>query len=111
MNSTIPHPEGLTAEDYEALPEEFCRSIEVVDGAIILPPVPRKPHQRVVRRLANAIEVAADDRVAVDIDLRLRDVPLLNRRPDIAVYDASGFDDTVLRPEQCLLVVEVMSLG
>ncbi|HVV21005.1 MAG TPA: Uma2 family endonuclease [Pseudonocardiaceae bacterium] len=111
MNSTIPHPEGLTAEDYEALPEEFCRSIEVVDGAIILPPVPRKPHQRVVRRLANAIEVAADDRVAVDIDidLRLRDVPLLNRRPDIAVYDASGFDDTVLRPEQCLLVVEVMS--
>jgi Uma2 family endonuclease len=107
------HPEGLTAADYEALPEEVCRRIEIVDGAIVVNPAPRKPHQRVVRRLANAIEGAVGERYAVDtdIDLRLRDVPLLNRRPDIAVYHASEFDDTVLRPEYCLLVIEVMSPG
>jgi Uma2 family endonuclease len=47
--------------------------------------------------------------VATAVDLRLRDVPLLNRRPDIVVYDASVPDDAVLRPQHCLLVVEVMS--
>jgi Uma2 family endonuclease len=49
--------------------------------------------------------------VATSIDLRLRDVPLLNRRPDVVVYDASVPDDDALRPEHCLLVVEVMSPG
>lgn len=108
----VSHPEGLTAADYDALPEEISRRIEIVDGAIVVTPAPRKPHQRVARRLANAID-DADERYAVDtdVDLRLRDVPLLNRRPDIAVYDASFFDDAVLRPEHCLLVVEVMSPG
>ena len=107
------HPEGLTAADYEALPEEFCRRIEIVDGAIVLTPAPRRPHQRIGRHLANALEEVADKRYAVDIDvdLRLRDVPLLNRRPDIVVYDAALPDDVVLRPEHCVLVVEVMSPG
>lgn len=108
----ISRPEGLTAADYESLPEEVCRRIEIVDGAIVVTPAPRKPHQRIARRLANAMEDALDKRYAVDtdVDLRLRDVPLLNRRPDIAVYEASRFD-VMLRPEHCLLVVEVMSPG
>jgi Uma2 family endonuclease len=46
-----------------------------------------------------------------DVDLRLRDVPLLNRRPDVVVYKASLPADEVLRPEHCLLVVEIMSPG
>lgn len=105
--------EGLTAADYDALPEDVCRQIEVVDGAIVVNPAPRRPHQRIVRRLANMLELACGTRFAVDtdIDLRLRDVPLLNRRPDIVVYDLSLPDDAVLRPEHCLLVVEVMSPG
>jgi Uma2 family endonuclease len=49
--------------------------------------------------------------VSTDVDLRLRDVPLLNRRPDAVVYDASLPDDAVLRPQHCALVVEVMSPG
>lgn len=106
-------PQGLTAEDYEALPEEVCRRMEIVDGAVFVPPAPLRPHQRIARRLANAIAGAADERYAVDthVDLRLRDVPLLNRRPDIAVYDSALPGDAVLRPEHCLLVVEVMSPG
>lgn len=44
--------------------------------------------------------------VSTDVDLRLRDIPLLNRRPDAVVYDASLPDDAVLRPEHCVLVVE-----
>ncbi|WP_233223685.1 Uma2 family endonuclease [Amycolatopsis sp. CA-128772] len=36
-------------------------------------------------------------------------MPLLNRRPDIVVFDSAVPDDQVLRPENCRLVVEAMS--
>jgi len=106
-------PDGLSVTEYEALPEEICRRIEVVDGAIIVSAAPRRLHQVIGRRLANALEAACGPGlgVATDADLRLRDVPLLNRRPDIVVYDASLPDDAVLRPQHCVLVVEVMSPG
>lgn len=106
-------PDGLTAADYEALPEEVCRSLEIVDGAIVVNPAPRRAHQIFARRFANVLEEAAPDEwaVATDVDLRLRDVPLLNRRPDLVVYDASLDEDAVLRPQHCLLAIEVMSPG
>lgn len=107
----LSRPQGLTAEDYESLPEEVCRRIEIVDGAVVVTPALLRSHQRVARRLANALEDVANERFAVDtdVDLRLGDVPLLNRRPDIVVYDASVPGHAMLRPEHCLLVVEVMS--
>jgi Uma2 family endonuclease len=106
-------PSGLTAADYEALPEEVCRRVEVVDGAVIVSAAPRRQHQIIARRLANLLEVACGGKfaVATDVDLRLRDVPLLNRRPDIVVYDASLPDTEVPRPSHCVLVIEVMSPG
>jgi Uma2 family endonuclease len=106
-------PSGLTAEEYDALPEDICRRIEIVDGAIIVNAAPRRLHQDIGRRLANVLEAACRPEFAVstDVDLRLRDIPLLNRRPDTVVYDASLPDDAVLRPEHCVLVAEVMSPG
>jgi len=106
-------PDGLTVQQYEALPEEICRRIEIIDGAIIVNAAPRRLHQDICRRLANALEAACRPALAVstDVDLRLRDVPLLNRRPDAVVYDAALADDAVLRPQHCVLVVEVMSPG
>ncbi len=106
-------PDGLTAQQYEALPEDICRRIEIVDGAIIVNHAPRRLHQDICRRLATALEAACGPALAVsaDVDLRLRDVPLLNRRPDAVVYDASLADDAVLPPEHCALVIEVMSPG
>jgi Uma2 family endonuclease len=106
-------PDGMSAEDYEALPEEICRRIEIVDGAIIVNAAPRRLHQDICRRLANALEAASGPALAVstDMDLRLRDIPLLNRRPDAVLYDASLPDDAMLRPQHCTLVIEVMSPG
>jgi Uma2 family endonuclease len=106
-------PDGMSAEVYEALPEDICRRIEIVDGAIIVNAAPRRLHQDICRRLANVLEAACRPALAVstDVDLRLRDIPLLNRRLDAVVYDASLPDDAVLRPEHCVLVVEVMSPG
>ncbi|HXP18382.1 MAG TPA: Uma2 family endonuclease [Streptosporangiaceae bacterium] len=106
-------PNGLGAEEYEALPEDICRRIEIVDGAIIVNAAPRRLNQDIARRLANVLEAVCRPALAVstDVDLRLRDIPLLNRRPDAVVYDASLPDHDVLRPQHCLLVVEVMSPG
>jgi Uma2 family endonuclease len=106
-------PDGLSAEDYEALPEEICRRIEIVDGAIIVDAAPRRLHQDICRRLANALEAVCGPSLAVstDVDLRLRDIPLLNRRPVAVLYGSSLPDDAVLRPQHCTLVVEVMSPG
>lgn len=117
MTSALPGwmdlADGLSAAGYEALPEEVCRRIEIVDGAIIVNPAPRRRHQDICRRLASALEGACGPGLAVstDVDLRLRDVPLLNRRPDVVIYDASLPDEAVLRPEHCALVAEVMSPG
>lgn len=99
--------------DYEALPEEVSRQIEILDGTVKVSLSPSREHQRVARRLANALETAVSDAFAVetDVDLRLRDVPLLLRRPDIAVFDASLPNAEPLRPDHCLVVVEVMSPG
>ncbi|WP_249124544.1 Uma2 family endonuclease [Saccharopolyspora erythraea] len=106
-------PSGLSAADYEALPEDVCRRMEIVGGAVLVTPTPHRAHQTVVRRLGTLLEsaCAAGWEAATSIDLRLRDVPLLNRRPDVVVYDAALPDDHVLRPQHCLLVVEVMSPG
>lgn len=105
--------EQLTAEAYEALPEEVCRSIEVVDGAIVVSPAPTRRHQDIARRFANALEHACPPhlRVSTDVDLRLADVPLLNRRPDVVVYRNELLDGEVLRPTDVTLVAEVISPG
>ncbi|MBO0831596.1 MAG: Uma2 family endonuclease [Actinobacteria bacterium] len=46
-----------------------------------------------------------------DFDVRLQDVPLTNRRPDVVVYRAAAIDNTPMRPEHVALVVEVVSPG
>lgn len=103
----------LTVADYEALPEEVGRQIEIVDGAVVVGPSPRRAHQHMAHNLVSALKaVTGPGYTAVgDVDPRLRDVPLLNRRPDVVVYDATLSDDEVLRPEHCLLVIEIMSEG
>jgi hypothetical protein len=52
---------------------------------------PRRNHQLIGCHLTNALEAVVSERfaVATGVDLRLRKVPLLNRRPDVVVYDAS----------------------
>ena len=65
------------------------------------------------RILANALDAAggAEWNADTDFDVRLADVPLNNRRPDVTVYRADSIDVTPTRPEHVLLVVEVVSPG
>ncbi len=108
---TLPR-EGVTAEEYDRMSDEVCRRIEIVGGSIIASPSATPRHNRITRRLANSLEAAAPPpwQVTTDVDLRLSDVPLHNRRPDVLVF--SGDPDLLpVRPHQVLLAIEIMSRG
>ncbi|GAA0471884.1 hypothetical protein Ade02nite_51430 [Paractinoplanes deccanensis] len=105
--------EPVTAQQYATWTAEQSADVEVVDGMVVARPVPSKRHNRLARLLANALDAAAgpDWNADTDVDVRLQDVPLNNRRPDVVVYRADTLDITPTRPEHVLLVVEVVSPG
>jgi Uma2 family endonuclease len=108
-------PVFVTEAEYRDLPEEISRTIEIVHGHVIRceSPVPR--HNRVARRLANALEASRSPAgpclsVETDVDVVLWRVPRFTfRRPDVAVYQC--LDDPAERPtaRDTLLVIEVTS--
>jgi Uma2 family endonuclease len=105
-------PEQITAQDYEALPADFCRTIEVIDGHIVKCESPSRLHNRVARRLAAALEQGRKPdpclMVETDVDVHISDVPLNFRTPDIAVYRCQP-DDQRLYADDTVLVVEIIS--
>lgn len=103
----------VTAEQYASWTQEQCAGIEIVDGMVLVSPSASKRHNRLARLLANALDSAAgpDWNADIDFDVRLQDVPLNNRRPDVTVYRAETIDVVPTRPEHVLLVVEVVSPG
>jgi Uma2 family endonuclease len=103
----------ITAAQYESWSQEQCAGIEVVDGMVVVSPSASKRHNRLARILANALDAAAgpDWNADTDFDVRLQDVPLTNRRPDVVVYRADTIDITPTRPEHVLLVAEIVSPG
>ncbi|SHK67944.1 Uma2 family endonuclease [Actinacidiphila paucisporea] len=105
--------EQITAEQYDGWSAEQCAGIEVVDGIVVVSPSASIRHNRLARILANALDAAggAQWNADTDFDVRLQDVPLTNRRPDVVVYRADTIDATPTRPEHVLLAVEVVSPG
>lgn len=103
----------VTAEQYDAWTDEQCAGVEIVDGMVVVSPSASKRHNRLARLLANALEAAAGPEwnADVDFDIRLQDVPLNNRRPDVTVYRADTIDLAPTRPDHVLLVVEIVSPG
>jgi len=103
----------ITADQYDSWTAEQCAGIEIVDGMVIVSPAASKRHNRLIKVLAVALEAAGrpDWNADFDFDVRLQDVPLANRRPDVVVYRADTLDITPTRPEHVLLVVEVVSPG
>lgn len=105
--------EQITAAEYDSWTEEQCIGIEIVDGMVVVSPSVSKRHNRLARILANALDAAAgaDWNADTNFDVRLQDVPLTNRRPDVVVYRADSIDITPTRPEHVLLVAEIVSPG
>jgi Uma2 family endonuclease len=105
--------EQVSAEQYASWSADQCAGIEIVDGMVLVSPSASKRHNRLARILANALDTAAGPEwnADTDFDVRLQDVPLNNRRPDVTVYRAATIDVVPTRPEHVLLVVEVVSPG
>jgi Uma2 family endonuclease len=102
--------EGITAEQYDRMPVEDCRNIEIVDGRIVVSPSATPIHNQIAWKLAYLLSEAAPPpwRVTTDVDLRISEVPLTNRRPDVLVYQGDPRELPVL-PPNALLAVEIMS--
>lgn len=105
--------ELVTAEQYDSWAEEMCAGIEIVDGMIVVGPSASKRHNNIAMSIALAFKQAGapDWNASIDTDLRLRDVPLLNRRPDVFVYRSDTIRVNPTRPEHVLLVAEIVSPG
>lgn len=105
-------PDQITAQDYAALPAEFCETIEVIDGHIVKCESASRLHNRVGRRLATMLEAGRKPEpcllVETDVDVRISDVPLNFRRPDVTVYRCLP-DDRRLYAGDAVLVVEIVS--
>jgi Uma2 family endonuclease len=103
----------ITAEEYDTWSDEQRAGIEVMDGMVVVAPSASKRHNRLARLVANALDAAAGPgwNADTDFDLRLQDVPLLNRCPDVVVYRADTIDIMPARPEHVLLIAEVVSPG
>jgi len=108
-------PEYMTEAQYRDLSEEISRTIEIVHGHVIKCESPTPRHNRIARRLANALEAArsASDpclTVDTDVDVVLWSVPRFTfRRPDVIVYEC--VEDPARKPaaQEVVLAVEVAS--
>jgi Uma2 family endonuclease len=108
-------PEFITEAQYRALNEEISRTIEVVFGHVIKCESPTPRHNRIARRLANALESARPPvgpclTVDTDVDVVLWRVPRFTfRRPDVIIYTC--IDDPARKPtaQEAVLIAEVSS--
>ncbi|QIS03919.1 Uma2 family endonuclease [Nocardia brasiliensis] len=109
----------MTEADYDVLPDELRKLIEVIDGNIIRCQSGSPEHSDVARRLANHLEAVKPQdpctRVSTDVDVRFtrrqnRDGAFSFRRPDVTVYRCVE-RGTKLTTGDALLVVEVVSPG
>ena len=96
----------------ERLPESA--RIEVLGGSLRVKSRPLPIHQRLVRRLAAALEpqLPAQWQLETDIDVMLAEDPLDYLSPDVVVFDAAV--PLTIRPvpgAAILLAVEVVSRG
>jgi len=105
-------PEQITAQEYQALPEDFSRTIEVIDGHLVKCESPSRLHNRIARRLAAALEQGREPEpylmVETDVDVRISDNPLNVRRPDVTVYRCLP-DDRRLYAGDTVMAVEIIS--
>jgi Uma2 family endonuclease len=101
----------LTAEEYDALPENRYR--ELVDGVIQVMATPNGRHQYIAGRLWHTLDQVGRPRFRAIEAMELRLDAVHRRIPDLLVVPAKHYDGqrSQYRPHQVLLAVEVVSPG
>jgi Uma2 family endonuclease len=117
--TTDPDSLTLTEQQYDDLPDQVRKLIEVIDGHVIFCQSGTPEHSDVARRLANRLEAAKPAapcvRVSTDIDVyfvkrQRSDGTLSFRRPDVSVYRCIE-RGAKLSVRDALMVAEVVSPG
>ena len=100
------HAQAWTEEEFLALPETVWPRLELLDGALLVSPAPRKSHQRCA--LANAMDAAAPVgwEVLEGINVRLTTGRILT--PDLVVVREIG-EGVVTDAADVALVAEIVS--
>ncbi|GAA3619951.1 Uma2 family endonuclease [Streptomyces chitinivorans] len=103
-------PGGWTADDLNRLPACAPTHVELIDGALVVPPPQTCFHSRVTRRLANAVEGWAPPPLWVSTRMSVRLGERQRPEPDILVVDAPPrAERTCHLPGEVVLVVEIVS--
>ncbi|MGW4643944.1 Uma2 family endonuclease [Sphaerisporangium sp. NPDC004334] len=97
--ATDPSSLLITEEEYEALPEEICKTIEVVDGRVVFCESPTPGHQRVSRNLTIALLAARPSHPCIDV-LQDTDMRYRHRNPHVT---QAGKRFTFRRPDISVL--------
>ncbi|MEU5875984.1 Uma2 family endonuclease [Spirillospora sp. NPDC047279] len=97
--ATDPSSLLITEEEYEALPDEVCKSIEVVDGRVVFCESPTPEHQRASRDLTMALLAVRPPEPRLDV-LQDTDMRYRHRNPHVA---RSGKRFTFRRPDISVL--------
>jgi Uma2 family endonuclease len=119
--ATDPSSLLITEAEYEALPSDVCRSIEVVDGTVVFCASPTPAHQQVSRNLTLALLTTRPPspciNVLQDIDMRFRHRnpymvrsgrQFTLRRPDVVVLRCLE-PDALLWSDDVLVAIEITS--
>ena len=106
-----PIGEVLSADEYDALPENARR--ELVDGVIHMQASPTAWHQDVARALMNALDRCGKPTYRATGPIEVRFGPKHRRNPDVVVLRATDYRRRAGRvlPEHVVLAVEIVSPG
>ncbi|MEU0794961.1 Uma2 family endonuclease [Amycolatopsis sp. NPDC005961] len=106
-----PRPDGWTADDVLALPEEqtLLHRVELVDGMLLVSPWPGLEHQRLLGKLQSACAPALPDGTEVlpGVNVRLAARRLLT--PDLVILTCAEVDTLVYAASDVLLAAEIVS--
>ncbi|WP_290052456.1 Uma2 family endonuclease [Amycolatopsis solani] len=104
-------PEGWTAEEVLALPEDqtSLQRIELVDGALLVSPAPTSAHQRLLQRLQLAFVpvVPEDTELLPGVNVRFGGQRLLI--PDLVILTCPAVDTVAYAASDVLLAAEIVS--